>query len=446
MILAIIGLQYGDEGKGKIVDYLCNLLNIDYVVRFNGGPNAGHHVNTGYGECTLHQVPTGIVSGKKCVIAEGCVINLGTLVKELEPFKTRINSNNLFISKDAQLILPHHKILDLDMELRRKERTNITARLVKPKPIGSTRQGITPCYVDKINRIGLSLGDLVNNKNVCINRFKEKFYENISLTKWGDGTIISWYGLGNIPDVAETFRLLGEQVKDYVCDTSELVANAIEKKKDILFEGAQGTMLDINKGTYPYVTSSQCTINGIPSGIGLPFSKIKLDCVIGVLKAYTTRVGEGPLPGSIDEKLADKLREKGYEYGRTTQRPRRLAWFDAVMTKRAVELNNVTALALTKLDVLSETEHLDMVVGYRAKEGNKVSSPDVSLLDEYLIDYERSNGWKNEISSVREYEKLPDTCKKYIEKIEKQLGVKARLISVGAERNQTISLYPYLIS
>ncbi len=443
MILAVIGLQYGDEGKGKIVDYFCNLFDIDYVVRFNGGPNAGHHVNTGDGEYTLHQVPTGIVSGKKSIIAEGCIVDLETLIKELEPFK--ISRDNLFVSKDAHLILPHHKVLDLDMELRRKAETNIKAHLgIKRRPIGSTGRGISPCYVDKSNRIGVSLGDLVNNKKVCIDRFKEKFYENLCLTEWGGGNIITWYGLSNLSDVVENFRALGEQIKDYVCDTSELLANVIGKKKSVLFEGAQGTMLDINKGTYPYVTSSQCTINGIPSSIGLPFTKIKLDCVIGVLKAYTTRVGEGPLPGEIGGELADKLREKGYEYGRTTQRPRRLAWFDAVMTKRAVELNSVTALALTKLDVLSETEYLNVIVDYRDKEGNKIS-PNASRLDEYSVNYECSNGWKEDISQLEEYDKLPEMCKKYIEKIEKYLGVKAKLISVGAERNQTISLYPYLV-
>jgi len=395
---AIIGCQWGDEGKGKIVDLLAR--DSDLIVRFQGGANAGHTVVVNRKEYKFHQVPSGLLyEDKTGLIADGCVLDLDVFGEELNLINEK---SRVFVGDRAHIVLPHHKKMD---ELQEKTRK---------KGIGTTKRGIGPCYSQRAGRMGLRICDL-NDK-----RIEDRIDEIYPFIK--DFTT-------------------RESLLDYCTNRKNLVENRIvstpnflveNKGQDILFEGAQGTMLDVDYGTYPFTTSSNTTVGAICTGCGVPPSFI--DEVMGVAKAYTTRVGEGPLPTELKDEMGDRLREKGGEYGTTTGRPRRCGWLDLVVVKHSLTINGFSSLVLTKLDVLSGLKEIKVCTGYDCQGSEIESFPaDLSLLDECKPIYERFKGW-----DVNLNKKLPKEARDYIDYIEGYLGVGIGMISVGRGREEII--------
>lgn len=417
----LIGAQWGDEGKGKIIDILSE--KSDIIIRFQGGNNAGHTVVIGNEEFILHLIPSGILhKGKVCVIGNGVVVDPEALLEEIEALKKRhieVDSS-LIISDQVHVIFPYHKLLD---ELREQKKSSTK--------IGTTKRGIGPCYADKAARCGIRMTDLLNPE-----KFKEKLKFNIDEKNAILRTLYNHSGF-SLDDMYHQYIDYGKKISKYMQNAPLYLNNAVQKGKSLLFEGAQGTLLDIDHGTYPFVTSSNATAGGACTGTGI--SPINIDKVLGVAKAYTTRVGEGPFPTEFGPELMEKIRKKGKEFGATTGRPRRCGWLDAVILRHAVMINGLTELALTKLDVLDDTDTIKVCTAYKC--GGKVLKNfpgNMETLSECQPVYEELPGWKTDITSVTKYRQLPSKARKYIAYISKLLNRKITMVSVGSERRQTL--------
>ncbi|MBI4726974.1 adenylosuccinate synthase [candidate division TA06 bacterium] len=419
--MCIVGAQWGDEGKGKIVDLLAQ--KADIVARYQGGANAGHTVKVNKKEFVLHLIPSGIVHpGKLCLIGSGVVIDPQSLLEEMEYLKKRGISvkGRLLISGGAHLTMPYHKLIDSARESR------------AGGAIGTTHRGIGPTYADKAYRSGLKMIDLLNPELFARNLKRNLEEKNFILQKY--------YGLKktDYPQLLARYRAYARILKPYITDVSGLLNRKISQGQKVLFEGAQGTFLDVDFGTYPFVTSSSTIAGGACTGLGIGPDKVGR--VIIVAKAYTTRVGHGPFPTEFNEKMSGFLRAKaGDEVGRTTGRPRRCGWLDAVMLKRAAQLNGAGELALTKLDILDGFKEIKIAAAYSFK-GKKISGyPQSSAeLAGCRPQYLTLPGWDKPTAGLRSYSDLPTNAKKYIGAIEKLAGAKASIISVGSERQATI--------
>ena len=417
MNIAIIGAQWGDEGKGKIVDLLTPRFAI--VARYQGGHNAGHTVYVRGEKFVLHLIPSGILHPQvTCVIGNGVVVDPQALFREVDGLAAhRIEANGrLLVSEKAHLILPYHRELDVLSEARRGERR-----------IGTTSRGIGPAYEDKIARRGLRVCDLAHPQAV-----EEHVRENVSArNKVILDTHLEWRA------VLDDLLALGERLRPLSADTSAVLVRAIERGEPVLFEGAQGTMLDVDHGTYPFVTSSNASVGGVCTGLGVPAKAIS--GVLGVAKAYTTRVGEGPLPTELQGPLGRQLRESGQEYGASTGRPRRCGWYDAVAVRYAARLNGLDALALTKLDVLDGMERLDLCTAYRCGDRVLTDFPaDLQVLADCEPIYESMPGWSEPTKGVRDFASLPSAAQAYVRALEQASGVPAAIISTGSDRDDTI--------
>ena len=417
----IVGAQWGDEGKGRVVDAIAN--NMDVVVRFQGGANAGHTVIVEGEKYIFHLLPSGMLySGKTCVVGNGVVVDPQQLLEELGDLQERGKDRaRLVISGAAHVVMPYHKVLD-GMEERLRG---------SGKKIGTTRRGIGPCYMDKVNRCGIRVEDLL-----CEDALREKLsfnleIKNMHLTRiYGEAPM----AFGEIFDQA---RAWGEKLGPYVGDASLTIFEALVNGNNVLFEGAQGTLLDLDHGTYPFVTSSSPVAGGACVGAGLGPSLVGR--VTGVVKAYCTRVGEGPFPTEHRGKSGDVLRERGGEFGATTGRPRRCGWLDLVALKYAVRVNGIHALALTKLDVLSGFETIPVCVSYRSDEGENLPfKGNLTFLDSVEPVFRNMDGWKRDLGECRSFDDLPRAARDYIRFIEEETGVPVVLVGVGPSRDQTI--------
>jgi adenylosuccinate synthase len=413
-------MQWGDEGKGKVIDILSR--KVDYIVRYQGGNNAGHTVVVGNKQYVFHLIPSGILhSGKICCIGNGVVIDPAVLLGELDELrKNSIDFDRRFkISTLAHLIMPYHKNLD---QLRETKREN---------KIGTTGRGIGPCYADKINRCGIRMVDLLNP-----GVFKDKLKDNLKEKNEIFKKVYRHPGFSFSKIYAE-YLAFGKLFAPYICNTAVLLNKAIEKGKDILLEGAQGTFLDIDFGTYPFVTSSS-TISG-GSCIGTGISPDKINKVIGVCKAYTTRVGEGPFPTEFTEQFASIMRDKGNEFGATTGRPRRCGWFDAVIAKESVMLNGIRELAIMKMDVLDGLDTVKICTAYKFKGKTFREFPsDLEVLSNATPVYKQMPGWPNQDNKPRSFKQLHPNARAYLLELQKLLGVKITMVSIGSARKDTL--------
>lgn len=417
-VTVLVGSQWGDEGKGKIVDILSE--NYDIVTRYQGGANAGHTVKIGEKQYILHLIPAGILRANViCVIGNGVVIDPNALLDEIKLLSDHGISvdGRLFISHNAHLIMPYHKLLD-----------NINEN--NGNKIGTTGRGIGPCYIDKYARKGIKIVDLLNKK-VLEEKIRENLKEKNNLLK----KIYNHAEL-DVEEIIREYVEFDKTIDKYVKDVPAFLNQAIAEGKSILLEGAQGTLLDVDHGTYPYVTSSSPTSGGACTGTGIPPTKINL--VIGIVKAYTTRVGYGPFPTELLEKTGEALRKIGSEYGATTGRPRRCGWFDAFLVKYSAMINGIEEAAITKLDVLSSFKEIKICTGYELNGKLLKSYPtDVYRLSKVNPVYETFKGWNKDISKCCSYSELPSEAKGYLEFIANHTGIKITIISVGPEREQT---------
>lgn len=421
MNLVVIGAQWGDEGKGKLIDILSK--GADITVRYQGGNNAGHTVIVANKEYIFHLIPSAILRGQKiCVIGNGVVVDPKALLEEMEGLKKRglaINGARLKISANAHVVMPYHRVMD---QLREGKRSH---------KIGTTGRGIGPCYSDKVGRMGIRVIDLLNPKVL-----KAKLADNLNEKNDIFGKV---YGFKNydFSEIYKEYLNFGRRLKPYICDTALFLNQAIKSKKSILFEGAQGTFLDIDFGTYPFVTSSNATTGGVCCGTGVPPTKIGR--VVAALKAYTTRVGEGPFPTEFDKTMNERIRSKGQEFGATTGRPRRCGWFDALLARYALTINGATQLAIMKLDVLDELEEIKIATAYKYKgKVYKDYSHDLDVLAHAKPVYEKWPGWRSSTQKIRQYNKLPLAARRYIERLQELLGVPIKYISVGSKRDEII--------
>jgi adenylosuccinate synthase len=417
----ILGSQWGDEGKGKIVDLFSE--KFDIVTRYQGGHNAGHTVFIGDSKFVLKLIPTGILRpGKQAVIGNGVVIDPAALVAEIEMLEAvgLEVTGNLFISNRAHVLLPAHRMME-KMSEARPGRTSI----------GTTSRGIGPCYEDKMSRRGIRIADLLDRKT-----FRAK-YETLIEEKIAIAKTLDIYEPSDADQIRERYEALGERIRPMVCDTTMLLHNAMRDGKSILFEGAQGTMLDIDHGTYPFVTSSSASAGGACTGAGVPPTRI--DGVIGVCKAYITRVGGGPFPTEALDGAGDRIRERGKEFGAVTGRPRRCGWFDVPLMRYSAAINGFDSLVVTKLDVLDEFDNLPVCVAYRldGKETTEIPST-VSEVERLEPVYECRPGWKASTFGITDYEALPAAAREYLKYLEDQTGVEVGCISTGPERTQTV--------
>jgi len=414
----LIGTQWGDEGKGKITDFLAE--KADCVVRYQGGSNAGHTVEVDNKKFMLHLIPSGILYPETtCIVGNGVVVDMEKVIEELEALKERgIDTGNLRISLRAPVVMPFHKKIDVLGD--------------RSSNIGTTRRGIGPTYSDKINRIGFRICDLLDNKEYFEERFKKMVeYKNRVIEE-----IYNEKGFNYKLLLEETLEQVN-YLRKYLADTSYLINENLKQGKKVLFEGAQGTMLDIDHGTYPYVTSSHPIAGGACVGAGV--GPTQINKVLGVAKAYTTRVGEGPFPTELNDQDGKLLREIGAEFGTTTGRPRRCGWLDTVVLRYAARINGMTDMAITKLDVLDDFETLKICVAYRYKNKLLYEFPEtIGQLEQCIPEYIEMPGWQQDISNITEYEELPTNAKAYLSKIEEITGVKQCLIAVGPKRRQTI--------
>jgi adenylosuccinate synthase len=417
MNLVVLGAQWGDEGKGKIVDLLTPHFSI--VGRYQGGHNAGHTVYVNGTKFILRLIPSGILhGGVTCVIGNGVVIDPQALFAEIDELtKNGIDvGNRILISDKAHLILPYHRDLDLLSEARRGERK-----------IGTTSRGIGPAYEDKIARRGIRVGDLQDPKGL-----EENVRDNVTArNRLVQDSTMDWK-----PVLAQLLQH-AERMRPMIRDVSVLLTRAMADGQSILFEGAQGTLLDIDHGTYPYVTSSNASIGGVCTGLGIPPKAVGR--VLGVVKAYTTRVGEGPFPTELSGEMGNRLRESGSEYGAVTGRPRRCGWFDAVAVRYAARINGLDGLALTKMDVLDGLERIDICTAYTCGGRTLTDFPaDIRQLAACEPVYESMPGWTTPTARVRTFEQLPEAARKYVARLEEVSGVRAAIVSTGSERNDTI--------
>ena len=416
----VLGAQWGDEGKGKVTDFFASTA--DFVVRFQGGNNAGHTIVVGEEKLALSLTPSGVLY-PECtpVIGSGCVVDLGFLKQELEMLKEKnINTERLVISPNAHLIMPYHKLLD-----------ELIEESLGENKIGTTKKGIGPCYADKIQRKGIRVQDLLVKDNFD-KKVKKNIEEvNLTLTKiYNQPPLIAEKIIDEFDDYIDI-------VSNHVEDTSLLIANAIKNNKEILFEGAQGTLLDIDHGTYPFVTSSNTSSGNAAIGSGV--GPKNLDRIVGVTKAYISRVGSGPFLTEQKNEIGDYLIEKGAEFGVVTGRKRRCGWLDLISLKYSVRVNSLTEIFITKLDVLSGLEELKLCVGY--KDEHKVTTDypyDQNILNTAEPVYGILDGWTEDITNVRKFDELPENAKKYINAIEDFIEIPITFISVGPERNQNI--------
>ena len=421
--LVVIGAQWGDEGKGKIVDILAS--DVDAVVRYQGGSNAGHTVINDRGTFVFHLIPSGILySGTLCVIGNGVVVDPASLIEELDQLQTQgvKIGKNFVVSQRAHLIMPYHKAIDKAAEQSKGSRR-----------IGTTGRGIGPAYADKMSRIGIRMGDLLNPK-----AFRSKLEENVVEINW---FVEQLYKLERF-DVDKVFRQYigyGDRLKSYIVDTVMLVNRMIDGGKTLLFEGAQGTHLDVDFGTYPYVTSSSATAGGASTGTGV--GPTKIDAVLGVAKAYTTRVGSGPFPTELTGAVGEALQARGKEFGSTTGRARRCGWFDGVVARYATTVNGLTSLAVTKLDVLDGFKELKVCTGYRYQGKVYRDMPaDLQALTDCEPLYKTFKGWSASTTGASAYKQLPAEAKRYLQFLEDLSECPIDMISTGSKRSETIIL------
>lgn len=415
----IVGAQWGDEGKGKIVDHISE--NVDIVARYQGGANAGHTVVIGENQYVLHLIPAGIFhKNVTCVIGNGVVLDPIALldeIKQLHDLQIDIKGR-LLISHNAHLIMPYHKLLD-------------TIREQTSEKIGTTGRGIGPAYIDKFMRVGIRLVDLLD-RDTFIAKLKRNIEEKNQILKnvYGNPEI-------DIDAIVAQYEEFDKRIDEYITDTSFYLNGALKEKKRILAEGAQGALLDVDHGTYPFVTSSNPTSGGACTGLGIPPTAV--NSIVGVVKAYTTRVGNGPFPTEDTSETGEKLREVGGEFGATTGRPRRCGWFDAVSVRYSIQVNGIEEIAITKLDVLDNFEKIKICIGYQRNGKLLKSFPtDVRTLETITPVYETFEGWKAKTSGTTSYKDLPQKARNYLEAIGSFTRAKIRMISVGARRDQTI--------
>ena len=420
--VVLIGAQWGDEGKGKITDFLAR--KADLVVRYQGGNNAGHTVVVGDEEFKLHLIPSGILyPDKTCLIGNGVVIDPAVLIKELEYLAARgIKTDQLRISPRAHIIMPYHKRLD-EVEEERKGANKI----------GTTRRGIGPAYMDKAARVGIRIVDLLDAEE-----FEQILELNLAEKNRLLDKVYNAEGFDK-KEVMEEYLGYAEILRKYVDDVSVIINEGLKRGQKVLFEGAQGTLLDLDHGTYPYVTSSH-PISGAAC-IGAGIGPTRITKVIGVVKAYTTRVGEGPFPTELFDEMGTLIRDKGHEYGTTTGRARRCGWYDAVIARYAVRLSGLDCLAITKLDVLDGLETIRICTGYQYKGEVLTEFPaSLKVLAECKPIYEEMPGWTEDISGAKKFEELPLNAQKYVNRLCELSGVKAAILGVGTQRTQTIVL------
>lgn len=422
--LVVVGSQWGDEGKGKITDLLSEEANI--IVRYQGGCNAGHTVVKGDEQYIFHLIPSGILHKRvKCLIGNGVVIDPESLLQEIESLKKKNIEidGNLLIDFKAHVVLPYHKTLDEMKETKRGK-----------DKIGTTKRGIGPAYIDKIARTGIRMIDLINEKSLS-KKLENNLNEKNTIFEKLYGVKISNQ---EKKDIIKKYREYGQLLKKYVIDISLYLNQAINEDKKILFEGAQGTLLDIDHGTFPYVTSSNPIAGGACIGTGV--GPTKIDRVMGITKAYTTRVGRGPFPTEIQgEEIEEYIRQKGREFGATTGRPRRCGWFDAILVNYAVRINGMDSMVITKIDVLSDFDKIKICTSYKYNGKMIKEFPvDLETLQKCIPVYEEMEGWKGNISQITKYEDLPQQLKAYIGRIEELVRTKVVIVSVGPKRSQTI--------
>ena len=416
----IVGTQWGDEGKGKIVDYLAN--KAQYVVRSQGGSNAGHTVVVDNVKYKLRLLPSGILhKDKVCIIGNGVVIEPKVFLSEIDGLiEKKVNMSNLKISNRAHVLMPYHKILD---ELQEED--------LGENKLGTTKNGIGPCYMDKASRLGIRIVDLMN-KEV----FAKKLKFNVELKNKLLKKLYNHDGI-NYEELLKEYLEYAERLRPYVADTTTILNKAIKEKKNILFEGAQATMLDLDHGTYPFVTSSYPAAGGACTGSGV--GPRKIDNVIGVVKAYSTRVGEGPFPSELFDDVGQFIRDKGGEYGTVTGRARRCGWLDACVIKYASYINGLDSIAITRLDILDELEKLKICVAYKYNGEILEDYPaDLDILSKVEPVYEEFDGWKTSTANIREYDKLPENAKKYLKRLSEVIDTEISIVSVGAGRDETI--------
>lgn len=419
--IVIVGTQWGDEGKGKIVDLLTQYA--DTVVRFQGGNNAGHTIVIGGEKFVFHLIPSGILyEDKKCIIGNGVVLDPAVLMEEITEVKKRgffKDDSQLLISEETHLILPYHRKIDLARE--------------KIFKIGTTGRGIGPAYEDKVARCGIRMVDLLDEKV-----FRKKLEENLIQKNIYLVQVLKEKGL-EFSEIFNEYLSYRRHLEKYVKDTSLILHEEIQQGKHILFEGAQGALLDLDHGTYPYVTASNTVAGNACAGSGI--GPTQINSVIGVVKAYTTRVGEGPFPTELRDPIGEKLREKGGEYGATTGRPRRCGWFDAVVVNHSIRINGILKLTVTKLDVLNDFEKIRICVGYRDRGKVLKHVPaNLEVLEKVEPFYEEMDGWKTEIKGAKHFSDLPLNAQRYIRRIEELTRTKVTMISTGSERNETLEV------
>ena len=420
---AVIGGQWGDEGKGKIIDYLAG--RVDAVVRYGGGSNAGHTVVNDKGTFQLHMVPSGICwPGVAGIIGNGVVVDADVLLGELNELDARgIDTSNLFVSERAHLIMPYHVLLD---ELEEKARGD--------SAIGTTGRGVGPAYVDKTGRMGIRVGDLLDVESTLRPRLEQALaFKNALITKIYEAEALS------IQDILDKCADWAARLAPHIQATEQTIQDLLAQDKAVLLEGAQGTLLDIDHGSYPYVTSSSPSVGGACIGLGIPPQSIA--GVVGVFKAYSTRVGGGPMPSEIFGETAEGLRETAHEYGTTTGRPRRIGWFDAVAAKYSRLVNGMTGLVLTRLDILDGFPSVKVCVGYQV-DGQRIDRfpSNTSLLAQCQPIYEEHPGWSQPTASATSLSQLPENAMSYVNRIEELVGCPVQIISTGPNREETIEV------
>ena len=417
----VVGAQWGDEGKGKIVDLLAQ--RSDLVCRYQGGPNTGHTIVVGDDTFKIRQIPTGIINRKPCVIGNGCVIDPEVLIEELDRFETLgYPTGEVYVSGNAHLIMPWHVAIDQASERR-----------LGKLQIGTTKRGVGPAYADKASRIGIRVQDVLDAKilrqkiEVALaekNLWLERIYEVEPF---------------DLEDVASRYETYAQRLRPHICDTSLIVDEALRTGREVLFEGAQATLLDLDHGTYPFVTSSNPTAAGAATGSGI--GPTRIDTVVGVAKAYVTRVGEGPFPSEIEGPEQDRIRELGGEYGTVTGRGRRCGWLDLVALRYAVRVNGFDRLALTKLDVLSNVAEVPVCVRYRLPDGTESEHFPAHQSDFHAARpvYETLPGWREPLDACSTVDELPAAASEYVEFVERELDVEVALIGTGAERESVLT-------
>ncbi len=417
--VVVVGAQWGDEGKGKVVDLYAPYAEL--VVRYAGGANAGHTLVVGGEKLILHLIPSGILHQKtRCVVGQGTVIDPAVFLKEIEALNERgvSTEGRLLVSQRAHVVLPHHKLID---ELREKKSGGA---------IGTTKRGIGPCYEDKVARRGIRMGDLLDAA-----RLESKLRANLEC--WRPVAEDLGGTLPSAQEIATQYAALGNALRAYIGDAAEVIRGSIDANERILLEGAQGTMLDIDNGTYPFVTSSNAVAGGACAGAGI--GPTHIGSAIGIAKAYTTRVGGGPFPTELEDDTGQQLRDAGAEYGSTTGRPRRCGWLDLVALRHAVAVNGLDEIAITKLDVLSVLPELKVCVAYEL-DGDRLEYPPYERVEDVKPIYETLEGWDEELASCRSRADLPQAAQRYIARIEQEVGCRVGVVSVGPDREDTADL------